>query len=224
MERTPEPELMEEPEQVLAYADADFAVPHDSFVSLLRERFPALTPRHILDLGCGPGDVTRRIARAYPECRILGIDGAAAMLEAGHERNDRAGLSDRIELRLGFLPGADCDGEAFDAILSNSLLHHLADPNDLWSTIRRIAPRDAMIFVMDLLRPASPNEVSQLVAEYAGDEPEILQRDFGNSLHASYRPDEIQTQLERAGLGHLSIEIVTDRHLIVYGMASAMEA
>ena len=68
MQRRPEPELMDDEAQALAYARADFAEPHDRFVALLRERVGAPAGR-ALDLGCGPGDVTFRVARAFPAVR-----------------------------------------------------------------------------------------------------------------------------------------------------------
>jgi hypothetical protein len=70
---------------------------------------------------------------------------------------------------------------------------------------------------MDLFRPASQHEAKRLVEQYAGDEPAILQEDFLHSLCASFRLEEVRGQLERAGLGHLSTETVSDRHLIAYG-------
>ena len=66
MERIPEPELMDEAEQARAYAEADFSGPHDMFVQLFREAFPDTAPAGaVLDLGCGPADVTRRFASAF---------------------------------------------------------------------------------------------------------------------------------------------------------------
>ena len=84
MDRIPEPELMDDPAQALAYARADFSEPHEAFVGYFQERFPQWRPRRVLDLGCGPADVTIRFARAYPECEIVGVDGAEAMLVAQH--------------------------------------------------------------------------------------------------------------------------------------------
>ncbi len=217
MERTPEPELMDDAAQAYAYATADFSEPHDAFVRLLRERFADLHPRHILDLGCGPGDVARRLAGAFPQTRILGIDGARAMLDAARFVSGPAESADRIELRLAHLPGAALPAEPWDAVVSNSLLHHLRDPATLWNTIAQHAPRTAAIFVMDLLRPPSPAAVHALAERHATDAPEILKRDFTSSLHAAYRPEEIRHQIERAGLGHLQIEVVSDRHLVVWG-------
>ena len=93
MERVAEPELMDDEAQAQAYAAADFAEPHDRFVSLLRETLPALAPRGCaLDLGCGPADVTLRFARAFPGWRVDGIDGSAAMLNLGRAAVAASGL------------------------------------------------------------------------------------------------------------------------------------
>ncbi len=54
----------------------------------------------------------------------------------------------------------------------------------------------------------------------AGEEPEVLRTDFFNSLLAAYRPSEVEEQLERAGLDPLSLEVVSDRHFIVWGVGA----
>ena len=84
MERTPEPELMNDAEQAAAYAFADFEEPHSRFIELFRETFPAeVVAGAVLDLGCGPGDITIRFVHAFPECVVHGVDGAVAMLAHG---------------------------------------------------------------------------------------------------------------------------------------------
>ncbi|MDG2308628.1 MAG: class I SAM-dependent methyltransferase [Candidatus Binatia bacterium] len=223
MERTREPEIMNDATQVDAYADADFSAPHDHFVELFRKRFPHLHPRGILDLGCGPGDISRRVARAFPACHVSGIDGAPAMIAAGRERNRSAGLADRIEFRTGYLPSDDLPEGPFDAIVSNSLLHHLDAPSALWGTLAHGPYTGSAVFVMDLLRPRDSATVRDLVERYARDEPEILKRDFENSLHAAYRVDEVTEQLADAGLSNLTTEVVSDRHFIVHGITDPLE-
>ena len=49
------------------------------------------------------------------------------------------------------------------------------------------------------------------------DAPPVLRNDFLNSLCAAYRPDEVARQLASAGLERLQVEVVSDRHLIVFG-------
>lgn len=208
---------MDDAAQAEAYAFADFAEPHERFVALFRERHPGFEPREVLDLGCGPADPTRRFARAFPGCRIAGVDGSPAMLALGEVANREAGLDARISLVCSYLPDLPLPAARFDAVVSNSLLHHLADPDVLWETVLRHARPDARIFVMDLFRPRDEQTVRALVAEHAAGAPPVLQRDFERSLRAAYRPDEIACQLERASLSHLAIEQISDRHLIVHG-------
>jgi hypothetical protein len=70
---------------------------------------------------------------------------------------------------------------------------------------------------MDLRRPDSEDELAWLVHEYSRNDPEVLRTDFRNSLRAAYRVEEAREQLARAGLQRLSVESVSDRHLLVWG-------
>jgi ubiquinone/menaquinone biosynthesis C-methylase UbiE len=218
MERIPEPELMDDPAQALAYARADFEQPHNQFIAQFRSCFPGWPGRgHVLDLGCGPGDICRRFALAFPDTFIHGIDAAVAMLHIGREDLRAAGLDQRIELIKGYLPGARLPRELYDAVISNSLLHHLNDPQALWQSILRHAAPGAPVFVMDLRRPDSHGHAALLVDTYAAGEPEVLRMDFHNSLLAAYRIDEVSVQLHDIGIDWLRVEALGDRHLIAYG-------
>lgn len=218
MDRIPEPELMDDPAQALAYARADFEQPHSRFIAQFRLCFPDWNGAgHVLDLGCGPGDICRRFAQAFPDVHVHGVDGAAAMLAIGRDDLRAAGLGQRVQLHAGYLPGAALPRERYDVVLSNSLLHHLADPQALWQTVLRHAAPGAPVFVMDLRRPPSRAQAAELVALYAAGEPEVLRTDFHNSLLAAYRVDEIEAQLRTAGIGWLRVEAVGDRHLIAHG-------
>ena len=217
--RTPEPELMDSDEQAAAYSEGDFAGPHQAFVDEAVRRFGELATGtgRLLDLGCGPADVTVRLARGCPGWTVTGIDGAEAMLRRGRARVTAAGLADRVRLERLLLPSPALLARRFDAVASNSLLHHLADPATLWEVVAGCLPPGAPVVVMDLRRPADPDQVDAFVTRYAGDEPAVLRDDFRNSLVAAYRPDEVAGQLAGAGLGHLAVEPVGDRHLLVSG-------
>jgi SAM-dependent methyltransferase len=217
MQRTPEPDLMDEPEQARAYAEADFSGPHDAFVAHFRRLFPGFAAGRVLDLGCGPGDVTVRFARALPAVAVTAVDGAPAMLALARERIAREGLGERIAPELRRLPDSSLPAAAFDAVISNSLLHHLDDPAVLWETVKRSAKAGAPVMVMDLLRPMSGQELEALVQRHAADAPPVLRRDFAASLRAAYRPEEIRGQLDAAGLSRFSVEVVSDRHMLVWG-------
>lgn len=220
--RTPEPELMDEAEQAIAYAQADFSIPHNQFIDLFRATFGDLpVDGTVLDVGCGPADVTMRFARAYPDCHIDGVDGAPAMLALGRTSIETAGLSRRVRLIEGYLPGAVLPRTDYDVVLSNSLLHHLSDPQVLWETVRHHGKPGAAVFIMDLRRPDTSEEIETLVRLHAAGEPEILQRDFQHSLHAAYRPEEVRRQLNQAGLQELTVNAIGDRHMIIFGHCPA---
>ena len=217
MQRIPEPELMDDEAQARAYAEADFEAPHSYFIELFQQTYPTLSINgSVLDLGCGPADISLRFAKAYPQCELHGVDGAAAMLALGEQAVQQAGLQDRIRLLPGYLPGARLPRQQYDVVISNSLLHHLTDPMALWQTPQDYAASAAPVFVMDLMRPASTQQAQSLVDEYAAEEPEVLQHDFYHSLLAAYTPQEVQQQLSVLALP-LKVKVVSDRHFIVTG-------
>ena len=216
MDRILEPELMDEVEQGIAYAQADFSGPNIQFLNLFAEKFPDFSGNgKVLDLGCGPADILVRFVQRYPGCQCVGIDGAEAMLAPGREVVIRKNLSSSIDLRCQCLPITGNE-QKFQVIFSNSLLHHLHQPEILWQTITHCGEPETLVLIMDLFRPQSKKEARRIVETYAGDEPEILQTDFYNSLLASFRVSEVREQLRQAGLV-LDCEQVSDRHLAVWG-------
>jgi SAM-dependent methyltransferase len=220
MRRVPEPELMDDDAQVRAYAEADFEEPHRRFLSLFQAQFPGQDIcGYVLDLGCGPADITVRFARAHPRAIVHGVDAAPNMLKYGRRAVARHGLEARIVLLQGYLPGATLPRPQYQCVISNSLLHHLRDPQALWDTVRQRAASGAPVFVMDLTRPETRQRAWRLVQTHSAGEPRVLQRDFFNSLCAAYTPAEIERQLGRARLVGFSVRQVSDRHVAVTGRA-----
>ncbi len=218
MRRVPEPELMDDPEQALAYAMADFSEPDSQFMSLFREEFGRDLKGFVLDLGCGPGNISFRFAREYKECIVHAIDGSEPMIGIAENRlATEPELKERLFFFKGVLPRINPPQEFYDIIISNSLLHHLHEPDACWQTIKRFSKRGTIIFIRDLKRPSSEDEARRIVERYSGGEPEILKRDFYNSLLAAFTVDEIEDQLRITGLKNLYVREVSDRHLVVSG-------
>lgn len=216
MQRVLEPELMDEEEQARAYSEADFSEPHELFVAEFKQIFPQIKG-YILDLGCGPADVTVRFARSFPKSIIDAVDGAETMLRYGQKRIEKENLADQITLIHEVLPTTNKLHQQYDVIISNSLLHHLADPATLWDTVGNKCADSGSVFIMDLMRPASQEQAKEFVELYASDEPEMLRHDFYHSLLAAHRLDEVEDQLKKVDLNWLNVKAITDRHLIVYG-------
>ena len=215
MLRTLEPELMEDGEQSLAYARADFSSSNQWFVDQLVKDYPVAFHR-VLDIGCGPCDVMLRLSRAFPKTHITAVDGSAAMIGLAVEAIRAAGQESRIRAIQGYIPGLPLEEHSFDAVLSKDLLHHLPDPLVLWREAQRLGREGAALYVMDLIRPATQRDARDIVETVAPHEHEILKQDFYNSLCAAFTVEEVEEQARQAGL-RLEVAKISDRHMLIKG-------
>jgi trans-aconitate methyltransferase len=218
MERRPEAELMDEMAQAEAYAGADFEEPHSKVLTLFTDKFSGLElAGPVLDIGCGPGDVSCRFVRRFAGIELIGVDGSAAMLAlAERRRGTEMAIAQRLTFVNCVLPSTSIPDHPYRAIISTSFLHHLHHPEVLWHTVTQLARPGCVIFVVDLMRP--PNEIAaqRLVDQYTVGEPAILRRDFHHSLLAAFTVHEVRQQLKSAGLA-LRVEPCSDRHLVAWG-------
>lgn len=225
MERVLEPELMEDPEQARAYARADLSDADALFIAQLRRLVDASGPLVAADLGCGPGGLSIKVARAFPGWRLDLLDGSAAMLDLARQAILEAGLQERLRVVQGLLPAAigsagGLEDGGYDLVLSNSLLHHLPEPRVLWQGCKALLRPGGTFVVMDLFRPDSETTARRIVEENAADEHPVLKEDFYNSLLAAFEPEEVRLQLEQAGL-KARVEVVSARHIVVAGRYEA---
>jgi len=216
MERILELELMDDPRQAEAYANADFKSSNHLFVEGLIRDFPHHL-RTALDLGCGPGDVVIRLARAVPDLSITAVDGSGPMIALARDAVHASGLDRQISLMQGRVPGLPIETQSFDLVLSKDLLHHLPDPSVLWTEVARLGRPGGAVYVMDLVRPSTPEAARQIVDTVAAGADPILRQDFYNSLCAAFTLDEVRGQLSAVGLD-LEAAPVSDRHMIVAGI------
>lgn len=209
---------MNEPAQARAYAAADFEIPHSAFISNLATHYPRISPSNILELGCGNGDITWRLAQHFPHARIDAIDGAAAMLTLAEQLLQQKGYRDQVQFIECHLPNRDLKTHYYDAIICNATLHHFIDPQTLWQTIHQCSKQGAVIFIMDLLRPSNSAAASHIVKRDAADASELLKTDFYNSLLAAYNIAEVEQQLIDSPLGTLSVTSPDENHLLIHGL------
>jgi len=222
MQRTPEPELMNGADQVQAYAGADFSSSDQALVDGLQafcERIGSELKAGdcVVDLGCGPGNISERLARHWPDCDVIGMDAAPRMLLLAEQRRQQD------PVRLGRLRYEQRSLKSINApagaavIVSNSLLHHLHEPMDLWRAQRRLGRSGSLVFHRDLRRPDSPEQAWELRERHLASAPDVLRADYLASLHAAFTLTEVETQLAAAGLAALDVVPVEDRYLEIRG-------
>ena len=222
MQRVPEPELMDDADQARAYAAADFTAGDQQTIALIRalvsETATGASPARVIDLGCGPGNITLRLGEVFPEAEVIGVDGADAMLKLARARASAQDCRVQfLECPLQRLNDSPLVGTA-DLIVSNSLLHHLHQPDLLWLLTRTLARPGCRVLHRDLRRPASPAELDRLQRRHLPDAPQVLIDDFRASLAAAFEPEEVESQLQNAGLTRLTVVEEDDRYLVVSGL------
>ena len=217
MDRVLEPELMDNPAQAEAYAGMDFSAENQGFIEYFQKYFPDFSQGQVFDLGCGPGDIPVRFAKLFPGCHVIGIDASRPMIDLAERMIEQAGLSNRVTVQCERFQDLAGIHQA-DAVISNSVLHHLPNPLQFWHKLRSMVKPGAPVLVMDLLRPDSPEAAQAIVDQYAKGAPDILRRDFYNSLLAAFTEDEVAAQLARMNLSRLLLDVPDDRHWVVGGI------
>jgi ubiquinone/menaquinone biosynthesis C-methylase UbiE len=155
-------------------------------------RLAGLRPgMRVLDVGCGPGDVSFIAAGLVgPTGSVLGVDAAPAMVELARGRAAEKGLS-AVQFTEAAIDAITLD-EPVDAVVGRLILMHLPDPS---ATVRRLSA---------LVRPGGVIAFSENDITGARSIPEIrlfdqvtdgiarafeamgLSPQFGNTLHAIF--------------------------------------
>ena len=208
--RTLEPEAMDSDAEALAYDRMNHDAVNARFVDDLLAVHPS--PRRVLDLGAGTGLIPLALCRRHEGTTVTAVDLAPAMLRRAASHVGEAGLTARVALVVadaGALPYAVGD---FDAVVSNSLVHHVPDPARFFRAVASLAGDTAAVFVRDLCRPDTADEVDALVHRYAADEEPTARALFHASLHAALTLDEVRDAAAAAGLRGFSLARTSDRH------------
>lgn len=210
---------MDDAHQVSAYAGADFSSSDQALVDWIAERWPQGLGPDAVDLGCGPGNISLMLVQQWPRLLVTGVDGAQRMLAVAAQRQKvlPAQCADRLSWHLASLQTLQLS-RRFSAVISNSLLHHLHEPQVLWRAVQQLASAGAAVVIHDLRRPGDEQQLQHLLHRHAADAPAVLRRDYEASLRAAFTASEVRTQLQQAGLGELEVIEREDRYLTVAGV------
>jgi SAM-dependent methyltransferase len=90
---------------------------------------------YVLDVGCGAGVTPVWLAKTVG-CRVVGVDISEGMVQRSRERAQRAGVANRIELRVADAQDLPFDDNVFDAVITESVT---AFPEDKQEAVREYA-------------------------------------------------------------------------------------
>ncbi len=217
-----EAEAMDSQEEAVDYDHMDHSAVNrlfaNDFLALAPSRLPGAATCRVLDVGTGTAQIPIELAPRRNDLRITAIDLAGHMLQVAQRNVIQAGLTPQIKLEqvdAKALPYADA---MFDAVVSNSIIHHLPDPRIAFREMVRVLRKGGALFVRDLLRPPDRETLERLVGTYAGEANEHQRQMFGDSLHAALSLDEVRGLLADVDLPRDWARQTSDRHWTIAGM------
>lgn len=217
-----EPEVMDTVEDAHDYDTMDHSTVNRVFVDDLltfanecgfqARLSDAQQPMKVLDVGTGTALIPIELCRREIACRITAIDLAAEMLKLADLNIARANLASRIQAERIDAKHMPYAVGAFDAVISNSIVHHIPEPRAVVTEMLRVLRPSGVLYVRDLLRPQSLAEVDHLVATYAGQENAHSQQLFRDSLHAALSLDEVRELAAACDISASAVQQTSDRH------------
>lgn len=101
----------------------------------------------VADVGCGFGESTLIMARAFPKARFVGIDAHPDSIAHARAAAERAGLADRVTFDVG--RAQDFPGKAFDLICCFDALHDMGDPVTAAAHVREALDDDGIFMLVE---------------------------------------------------------------------------
>jgi tRNA (cmo5U34)-methyltransferase len=140
---------------------------YDEMADRLLETLPP-SPRHVLELGCGTGNVSLRLLAAAPGAALTLVDAAPEMLAITRARIEAAdpAAAQRarfVEARFEALP---LERDAYDAIVACISLHHVADPAPVFRSLRACLKPAGALCLADGYAAADPGQQARHMARW----------------------------------------------------------
>lgn len=215
-----EPEVMDTEQEAVDYDVMDHAEVNRRFVA----EFLKFAKRHatcplqtLLDVGTGTAQIPIEFCRQHSSSQIVAIDLSREMLKLGENNVAKAGLAERIRLEFIDAKQMPYQDHQFDVVLSNSIIHHIPEPSQVFGEMKRVLRPGGLLFVRDLMRPVDQPTLDDLVQTYAGQENAHQQKMFRDSLHAALTVDEVQAILQVHQLPPDWVQATSDRHWTIAG-------
>ena len=162
-----------DPDRYLAYADERGR----PFVDLLA-RVPAENPKVVVDLGCGPGNLTALLADRWPDAAVVGLDSSPEMIERARAGDPRIAF-EVADLRDWAPPAA------VDVLVSNAALQWVPGHLDL---LPRLVGQVARGGWFAFQVPGNLGEPSHTIRDALAAEPPYAEHTAGVAVPASHDP------------------------------------
>ncbi|WP_184043046.1 methyltransferase domain-containing protein [Roseospira visakhapatnamensis] len=137
----------------------------------------------VLDLGCGRGDITIRLAKAF-DAHVTGFEGHTGFVRQARQAAEAAGLSARCRFVAGDLRGAFSEEARYDAVLMVAVGPVLGDMATTVGALRTLTKPGGLIVIGDgyLEHGTPPTDAYVDYADRATTEASLIR--FGDTIVA----------------------------------------
>ena len=110
-------------------------------------RRAALKPgSRVLDVGCGSGEITSRLARLYPEAQLLGVDILSSVVRVASERH--AALAPRLRFQQGDAFELQLPADHCDLVVCRHLTQAVPEPARMLAELVRVCKPGGWLHVL----------------------------------------------------------------------------
>lgn len=222
LQRTLEPEVMDTEQDAREYDEMSNSAANTLFVDDLlkfarsvhddQDSDQEFELGDVLDLGTGTALIPVELCKRHEGCRVMAVDLAASMLDLAVYNLEVSSLTHRVTLTQVDAKDPGFEDSMFDVAMSNSIVHHLAEPLGSLEHMSRVTSEGGILFVRDLMRPDDLETLESLVETYMADDSEYCRKLYGESLHAALNLDEIREIVSSLGFDPQSVQATSDRH------------
>ncbi len=210
LKRVLEPEVMDCAEEAREYDEMDHEAVNRQFVDDLLAG--GEVRGDLLDLGTGTALIPIELCQRVEECRIMAVDLSTEMLDLARYRLEIAGVTHRIQLEHIDGKSTPFPDAMFDLVISNSIVHHIPEPEQVLREAVRVTKPGGRLFFRDLFRPDSEDELRRLVETHVADQSATQQKLFADSLRAALTVEEVQEIVASLGFARETVRQTSDRH------------
>lgn len=144
MDRNPQAEQMAHESMVRNLAAQAKAIwPEES---RLFDRYTLPAEPRILDVGCGSGEISRRLLLRYPTATLVGVDILEGPLH--HARTQCAEFGSRARFEQGDAFSLACDSSAFDLVVCRHMTQAIPEPERMLEELTRVCRSGGWLHVL----------------------------------------------------------------------------
>ena len=176
--------------KVAEHYDAKWAFYVEATTRETLRRLPMTPMARVLDIGCGTGELLRRLRAKYPDAALAGLDPVPQMLAVAGDK-----LSGKEDLRIGYADALPWKAATFDVVVSCNMFHYITHPVEALREMARVVRPGGVIVLTDWCDDYLACRACNLYLRLTN-----------RAFYKTYRQAECYELLQRAGFRDVRLE------------------